>query len=139
MPYLRIYSPELAVDAKREIVKDLTEVVTHSLELPQKAANWCTIHFIHYRLEDLAIGGQLVIDNQHISYRIELFYHDIKTNNKEKIVNNLTEAFGRHLNLGQEKLYTINVIIKEYNPKNYAIGGKFITDYHNNYKEVGEE
>jgi len=129
MPYLRIYCPELAIDLKRQLVIELTEGMIHALELPQKYANWFSIHFHHYKLEDMAIGGQLMLDTQNFEYQIELFAYDLNAEKKRNIVTTLTNVFAKHLNLGPEKLFMINVIIKEYDRSNFAIGGKFIEEY----------
>ena len=127
MPGLRFYSPDLSLEQKRVLVKDLTEEIVHSLELPPEYSNWTFIQFIPYKLEDFSIGGQLIIDTQNPWYYLEITEREWTTKKKETVVHNLTLLLGKLLNLKFEELYKINIILLEYKPEDMARAGKLLS------------
>jgi len=128
MPGLRFYSPELSIEQKRVLVKELTEEIVYSLELPAEYSNWTFIQFIPYKLEDFSIGGQLIIDTQNPWYYLEITERDWTKRKKETIVHNLTLLLGKLLNLKFEELYKINIILLEYKPEDMARAGKLLSE-----------
>lgn len=64
MPGLRFYSPELSVEQKRIMAKELTEAVVSSLKLLEQGRNWTIVQFMPFKLENFAIGGRLMVDTQ---------------------------------------------------------------------------
>lgn len=127
MPGLRFYSPDISLDQKRVLVKELTEEIVDSLDLPPEYSHWTFIHFIPYKLEEFAIGGKLTIDTQNPWYYLEITERDWTTKKKETVVHNLTLLLGKLLNLTAEDLYRINIILLEYKPEDMARGGKLLS------------
>jgi phenylpyruvate tautomerase PptA (4-oxalocrotonate tautomerase family) len=64
MPYLKLTSPDLLVEAKRALAGELTDAVLRALRLPDEHRQRGTVHFTPFRPEDQAIGGRLVADGR---------------------------------------------------------------------------
>lgn len=127
MPGLRFYSPELSVEEKRTLAKELTQEIISSLNLPAELSNWTLIHFVPYKLEEFAVGGNLILGSQGPWYFLEITERDWTLEKKETIVHNLTLLLGKLLNLKSEELYKINIILLEYKPEDMARAGKLLS------------
>ena len=127
MPGLRFYSPELPIEQKRIMVKELTEAVGRSLNLQEEGRNWTLIHFMPFKLEDFAIGGALMVDTQNPCYYLEITERDLTTEKKEALVRNLTAVLADVFKLAPHELYKINIIFQEYKPEDMARAGKFLS------------
>lgn len=127
MPGLRFYSPELPVEEKRIIAKELTEAVVRSLNLHEEGRYWTLVHFMPFKLEDFAIGGTLVADSQNPCYYLEITERDLTPEKKETLVRELTRVLANLFNLGPDQLYKINIIFLEYKPEDMAREGRFLS------------
>jgi len=126
MSYLRIYTPELPVDLKRQIAKEVTDALVRSLELPEDYRLHTTIHFIPFRPEDMAVGGELAVDNDELHYQVEVYDRYLMPPKKRVMAAELTAVLGRLLGLGSEKLGNIYVRFCEYALDDLSIGGIFL-------------
>ncbi|MBV8883846.1 MAG: hypothetical protein JO235_07575 [Chroococcidiopsidaceae cyanobacterium CP_BM_RX_35] len=127
MPGLRFYSPELSVQEKRILAKELTEEIVCSLNLQVEYCNWTFIQFIPYELEDFAVGSKLIIDTQNPWYYLEIVERDLTIEKKEVVARNLTSLLGKLLKLKTEELYKINILFLEYRPEDMARAGKLLS------------
>jgi phenylpyruvate tautomerase PptA (4-oxalocrotonate tautomerase family) len=117
---------DLPLELKREIARQLTNKVSEIL--PDQKKDWCTVHFQAFRPEDFAIGGELIIDGRPPHYHLEFSFATLPKNKKRELVNELTPLLGRLLGLRPNELYRINVIFSDYDPQDFAVGGKFLSE-----------
>ncbi|MBV9386749.1 MAG: hypothetical protein JOZ78_10010 [Chroococcidiopsidaceae cyanobacterium CP_BM_ER_R8_30] len=127
MPGLRFYSPEISVEEKRILAKELTKEVVSSLNLPTELSNWTFIHFVTYKLEEFAIGGNLVLDTQGPWYFLEITERNWDIEKKQTVVRNITLLLSKLLKLKSEEIYKINIILLEYKPEDMARAGKLLS------------
>ena len=137
MPYIRIYSPELRLEVKRELARTLTDSAMQALQLPDEARHFTTIQFVPYSLEDMAIGGSLLVDTLDPEYQLEVHERNLTPEKKEALVTGLTKAFSEVMQLEEEQAFKIHILIQEYNSGDFAIGGRFLTEL-DKYKRTEE-
>lgn len=130
LPYLRLYMPQLSVEKKRVLAREITEALTEALHLPMPIGEWCTIHFIPLRSEDIAVGGQLACDGAEPSYLIEITDREFTAETKESVVEELRPIFMRHLGLRRDQVFDLNFRFYVCEAKDFAIGGRFLSEYH---------
>ena len=128
MPYIRLYSPELRLEVKRELARSLTECVMQALQLPAEAQHWVTIQFVPYSLEDMAIGGSLLVDTLDPEYQMEVHERNLTPAKKEALVTGLTAAFAEVMELQSEQAFKIHILLQEYSSGDFAIGGRFLSE-----------
>lgn len=73
MPYLRIHSPEVSFEQRKIMATELTDAIITALQLTNHTREEVTIHFIPYRLENMAVGGRLLCETEAPIYRLEFF------------------------------------------------------------------
>lgn len=128
MPYMLLHSLDLPLDKKREIARELASAVIAALQLPEMTRKWTTVQFAPFRLEDVAIAGQLAADTHTADYHLD--YHDRRLTYEKKaaLVQRLTPLLARLLNVPPDQLDMINILFYAYEPDDMAIGGRFISD-----------
>jgi hypothetical protein len=67
---MRLHAPELGIDRKRALAQALTDAVTRLR--PTVPAGECTVQFVPYRLDDVAVGGVLVFDSNEPAFILEV-------------------------------------------------------------------
>ena len=128
MPYIRLYSPELRLEVKRELARTLTDSAMQALQLPEEARHWTTIQFVPYSLEDMAFGGSLLVDTLDPEYQLEVHERNLTPEKKEALVAGLTAAFASAMQLEAEQAFKIHILIQEYQSCDFAIGGQFLSE-----------
>jgi len=128
MPYIRIFSQDFPTNKKREMVREITNAIMRAENLAESQRGFCTVHFMPYRGEDFAIGGTLLSDSKHKDYFIEVHERNLNEQKKKAIVKELTSTLARLFELKPDQLFDLNIMIYEYNPQNFAIGGRFMSE-----------
>lgn len=128
MPYLRLYSPELSVEQKRSIARELTDGVLRALHLPEQARSWTTVHFMPFQPEDMAIGGELVLDTGQPDYHLEIVDRALSRDKKSALNRDLTPLLARLLGVPDDQRNRIHLIFRSYEPHDMAIGGRFFDE-----------
>jgi phenylpyruvate tautomerase PptA (4-oxalocrotonate tautomerase family) len=126
MPYLVLYSAPIPLDQKRRLVTAFTDLVCDMLGLQGEDRSWCTIHFVPIAPENVAIGGKLVSDGTSPDYHFEFRSHDIGRKNKRRMAAVLTETLVRELGLRADERLKVNVLFRDYDPRDFAVGGSFL-------------
>jgi phenylpyruvate tautomerase PptA (4-oxalocrotonate tautomerase family) len=134
MPYIRLYSPELTLEVKRDLSRTLTESALQALQFPDEARHRTFIHFIPYSLEDMAIAGTMLVDSLDPEYLLEVHERNLDPGKKEALVSRLTAAFSEVMQLAPEQAFKIHILIQEYSSADVAIGGQFISELDKNWK-----
>ena len=139
MPYLKFYTPELSVSKKRRIAKELTRATMRSFQLSPEDRDRCTVHFVPFRMEDMAIGGKLMIDAPDPDYLLEVTDRQLTAEKKKTFVETVTPLLIRLLEMERKSwiarllvrsavAWKINIQFIEYKPEDSAIGGKFLSE-----------
>jgi phenylpyruvate tautomerase PptA (4-oxalocrotonate tautomerase family) len=129
MPGLRFYSPELPVEQKSIIAKELTEAVARSLNLQESGRNWTIVQFMPFKLENVALGGRLMnLDAANPFYYLEILDSGWNREKKETLVRELTPLLAKLLNLEPAQLYKLSILFQEYNPEDMARAGRFLSE-----------
>ena len=128
MPGLRFYSPELPVELKRIMAKELTDAVVRSLNLLEEGRNWTIVQFMPFKLENCAIGGSLMnVDAENPFYYLEILDSGLTREKKETLVRELTPLMANLLNLAPHQLYKLSILFQEYKPEDMARAGRFLS------------
>lgn len=130
IPYVRLFIPEISVDKKRRLIRELTEGLVEALRLPQAASDWCTIHLFPLKQENIAVGGQLACDHAEPSYLIEVVDREISVDSRLSVVEAVKPILMRHLGLRPDQSFEINFRFIVCEAKDFAIGGQFLNEYH---------
>jgi phenylpyruvate tautomerase PptA (4-oxalocrotonate tautomerase family) len=128
MPYLRFYTPELTVEQKRDIARDITEAMLRALRLPLEARDWTIVHFFPFSPENYAVGGVLSSDSGVVDYHLEVSDRSLTQPMRERIVAEVTPTLVRLLGLKDDDRFKINIIFRSYSLDDLAIGGFFLRD-----------
>jgi len=126
MPYIRLFVPEVSVDKKREIAKDVTNSVLGALKMPEESKDWLTIQFVTYKPEDLAIGGLLVADGSTAEYYIDYIDLDVNERLKEDLARDVTASICRAFSLQPAHYGRVNFRFQCVTPDEIAMGGLFV-------------
>lgn len=126
MPYLRLISPELPLEQKRNIAHELTRHVLEALRLTEVDRDNVSVSFHSYHLSNLAIGGQLLADGGLPEYTLEVAAPGLAREDKERLVSNLTEHLRDLLYLDEDQLYRITIAFVDLDRANIARGGHFM-------------
>jgi phenylpyruvate tautomerase PptA (4-oxalocrotonate tautomerase family) len=137
MPYLRLHCPELPAKQKKRIAKELTAVTMRVFRLPGDFPNRCTLQFMPFRLEDLAVGGKLLSEGGDPDYYLEVSHSNLKDEQKRVFVAEVTPLLARLLNLESRSwlarllritdppLFRISILFNQYDDGSLAVGGRF--------------
>jgi phenylpyruvate tautomerase PptA (4-oxalocrotonate tautomerase family) len=134
MPFVRLYSPKLPLAKRKQIVKEFTQVLLDALHLPPEAIDYCTIQFSPFKLDEMAVGGKLLSENRKkkergADYTMEVHERNLDAEKRQALVTGLTGALARVLKIKPERIWSINILIQEYNPStDFAVGGRFVGD-----------
>jgi phenylpyruvate tautomerase PptA (4-oxalocrotonate tautomerase family) len=133
MPSVRLHSPKLPLSKRKQIVDEFTQVLLDSLHLPPEAAEYCTIQFAPFKLDEMAIGGKLLSEirsrKRGVDYTMEVRERNLDAEKRQALVTGLTNAFAKIMKISPERLSSINVLVQEYNPAtDFAVGGKFVAE-----------
>ncbi len=104
-----------------------------ALHLPEEARNWTTLQFNAFSLEDMVIGDELLSEHNDkaADYHILISERNLDEKKKKALVDKLTPLFARIFNLteeNEEQLSKINIMISRYDPTDFAVGGKFVSE-----------
>ena len=129
MPYLRLYSLELPRELKRTMVTELTQAVVETRRLVGDERDSFTIQFMRFEPEDLAIGGKLIANGRRPDYHVEYSDHGLDSRDKKKLAKEITETMARVLDGTGAGGVRINVLFRDYAPRDFAIGGALPDDH----------
>ena len=127
MPYIRLFVPEVSVDKKREIAKDVTDSVLGALKMPEESKDWTTIQFVTYKPEDLAVGGKLIADGSAQEFYVDYIDLDISQGLKEDLARAVTASVGRAFELQPSQYGRVNFRFQVVTPDEIAMGGHFVS------------
>lgn len=130
IPYVRLFIPEISLEKKRTLVRELTQSLMNALHLPAAAADWCTIHILPLKSENVAVAGVLLADRGEPSYLIEITDRTLTIESREAIVHELKPSLMRNLGLRADQSYFLNFKFTVCEPRDFAIGGQFLNEYH---------
>jgi phenylpyruvate tautomerase PptA (4-oxalocrotonate tautomerase family) len=125
MPYLRFFCPELPVETRRALARELTAGVVRALHLPPDAREETTVYFLPFHPEDVAVGGVLVADGADPTYHLEVIDRTISPDRRVALNRELTPLLAHLLGLGAEELDRINLIFHSYDAHDLSVGGRF--------------
>jgi phenylpyruvate tautomerase PptA (4-oxalocrotonate tautomerase family) len=128
MMCLRLYSPELSQQQRRIVARDLTNGVIRALHLPEQARAGITIHFMPYRLDDIAVGGEILSDLAEADHIVEISDRGLTWEKKDALNREMTPLLARLLGLELAQTSKINLIFRNYEPHDVAVGGRFFDD-----------
>jgi phenylpyruvate tautomerase PptA (4-oxalocrotonate tautomerase family) len=128
MSFLRLYSPELSTEQKRLIARGLTDGVIRSLHLPVQARTAITIHFLPFRLEDVAVGGELLSDAGPANYLLEISDRGLTREKKDALNRDLTPLLARLLDLEMDQWGKVFLVFRNVEPHDIAVGGRFFDE-----------
>ena len=140
MPYLRLFCPELTVKQKKLIAKELTNAATRSFKLTKDYRNRCTVQFVQFELEDVALDGKLVSDGGEPDYLLEVSYRKLSEAPKRAFVREATSSLAKLLNLKRRSwlarllritdppLFRISILFREHSDDDFAVGGRFLSE-----------
>jgi phenylpyruvate tautomerase PptA (4-oxalocrotonate tautomerase family) len=128
MSFLRLYSPELSTEQKRLIARSLTDGIIRSLHLPVQAQAEITIQFLPFRLEDVAVGGELLSDSGPANYLLEIADRGLTREKKDALNRDLTPLLGRLLDLEMDQWGKVYLVFRNYEPHDIAVGGRFFDE-----------
>jgi phenylpyruvate tautomerase PptA (4-oxalocrotonate tautomerase family) len=128
MPYLRFFSPDLPVETKRLLARELTEGVVRALHLPADAVGQTTVYFMPFRAEDIANGGLLISDGGQADYHLEVIDRSITREKKAALNRELTPRLAHALQIGPDELCRINLIFRNCEPTDMSVGGRFFDE-----------
>ena len=126
MAYLRLISPELPLEQKRNIAHELTRHALEALGLTADAREEISVIFEPYPLANYARGGQLLADGDLPDYRLEIVAPGLTREDKERLVMDLTEHLRHLLYLDENQLYRISILFVDLERSNIARGGHFL-------------
>lgn len=130
MPYLRLVSPEMTTEKKRETARALTDAVERALRLPPQRRRETLIHFSTYPLENMAVGGELVVDKPEESV-FYLVVAGILTSERRVALNReLSRLLACLFCIPEEQSHRIQIHFYRVEPQDYSIGGRFFDDIH---------
>jgi phenylpyruvate tautomerase PptA (4-oxalocrotonate tautomerase family) len=128
MPYLRVCSLELPREVKRTLATELTETIVETRHLGVADRDSCTICFLAFAPDDLAIGGKLVANGRVPDVQLEYRDHDLAWKDKRKLARRLTATVARVLALEGDDLARVNVLFCDYNARDFAVAGALFRD-----------
>lgn len=102
MAYMRLHAPELGIDRKRAVAQALTGLVLTSS--PGLAPERCTVQFVPYHLDDVAVGGVLVFDSNEPQYTLEVFAPETHLRQKD-LARDLGDLLARLLGCGPDSVH----------------------------------
>ena len=130
MPYLRLYSPEMTREQKRETARLLTDAFQKALHLPLQARSEIIVHFMPYHPDNMAMGGALLSDTPD-KIVCRLLIVGLLTPEKRKALNReLTPLLACLLNIPQEQARQVQILFHSIEPNDLSIGGRFYEDIH---------
>ena len=128
MPYLRLYSPEMTREQKRDAARKLTDTFQKALHLPTQARSEIIVHFMPYQLDNMAEGGILLSDAPG-SIICRLLVVGFLTREKRKALNReLTPLLACLLNIAPDQMAQIQILFHSIEPHDLSFGGKFYDD-----------
>lgn len=126
MPHLLVFTPELSIIHRANLVKNLTAVVTETLNQP---AQQTSIYFEEYNRNDLARGGHILSSLTEGFYHIDVHTTALTTEQKRTLAQKLTETLLTSLDLPVEPhLEQVCLGFQEYKPENISMGGRLLAD-----------
>lgn len=125
MPYLKIYAPDFSFEQKKIMAAELTDCIALALDLPEAERDRITIHFLPYRLENMAIGGRLLSETEEPDYHLEFYDAALTQPKKEKLLRYLMPLMLEQLGLPPSGAGRLNILFRACQPDDLAIGGKF--------------
>lgn len=126
MPYLRLISPDLPLEQKRNIAHELTRHALEALRLNADERENVSVTFLPYHLSNYARGGQLLADGDLPDYTLEVAAPGLTREDKEHLVANLTEHLRRLLYLEESDMFRITILFFDLDRANIARGGHFL-------------
>jgi len=128
MPLLRFHSTELSLDQRRMVARELTDAMARARRLEGPERDWCTVHFMPFAPDEVAIGGTLIADGKVPEFWLELSDHGLGRRDKRRLVKALTGAVVRAFDLPPEERYRISIVFRDYDAGDLAIGGTFVNE-----------
>jgi len=108
MPYLRLYSPDVPVEDKRVVAKELIEITLRTLHLRPKERNQITVQFITLAWPDAGPS-------------LEVFGHDLTELKKRAFVEEVGPALAHLLPMKPKSRIAQLLRIKAHPPRQVAI------------------
>lgn len=126
MPHLAVFTPQLSIIHRANLVKNLTAVVTSTLDTPIEQTS---IYFEEYNRNDLARGGHILSALTEGFYHIDVHGPALTTEQKRTLGQKLTETLLTSLELPVDKhLGEVCLAFTEYKPENICMGGRLMAD-----------
>src|SRR5437588_1645754 len=140
MPYLRLHCPALPVKDKKIIAKELTNATMRYFRLTKSYANRCTVQFVPFELEDIAIDGKLLSAGGEPDYHLEVSYRKLSEEQKQTYAREVTPLLARLLNVKTRSwlerllrvtdppLFRVSIQFHAYGDDDYALGGRLLSE-----------
>jgi hypothetical protein len=134
MVHLKFQSFDLALDDKRALARILTECLAATLALSEDERHLCTLQFVPYRAEDMAVGGQLARDGKWTEdgksplYQLEVSHSGVSRRDRKRLSKLFTDELARYLGLDTEaQRLKIRIDFRELDPKDVSVGGVWLS------------
>jgi phenylpyruvate tautomerase PptA (4-oxalocrotonate tautomerase family) len=134
MPYMKLTTPELSVEQREQIARQLTEAVVRLMAPPggrgptaQELRERCTVHFTPYEPTMMAIGGKLMRDRAEKDVTMEFSDWGLSLNHLRLLARELTPVLAKLFGM-EGQLDHVNIRFHPYPPHHFAVGGKLLYD-----------
>ncbi len=134
MPYLRITCSELPPARRREIAQRLTDEINDLFYTPRAAVSreelreHTTVHFTPYRQDEMFIGARTPRERDGIDLTVEVSDWSMSEGQQRKIAKRLTPVLVELFDIKLENFGGINIRFHPYPPKDFAVGGRLLSD-----------
>lgn len=130
MPYLRLHSPEMTREKKRDVARALTDAVQKALHLPPQLRHETLVHFMPYDPENIAVGGDLIADKPEESVCRLLVVGILTAERRIALNRELTPLLACLFGILPEQARRIQIHFHRVEPHDYSVGGRFYEDIH---------
>jgi phenylpyruvate tautomerase PptA (4-oxalocrotonate tautomerase family) len=134
MPYMKLTSPELSVEHREVVARELTETIVRLMTpkngrglSPDELRERCTVHFTPYEPTTMAIGGRLMRDRGEQDVTMEFSDWGMTPRMQRRLAGELTPVLARLFGMEQQ-LDHVNIRFHPFPPTDFAVGGKLLAD-----------
>ncbi len=127
MAHIRITMPEITVEQRQQLVKNLTETISNILQFPEEVRRRVSVRLDFYQKNEMGRGGQLLTTPTGISH-LEVFTPTVSYEQKRELATHLTKAFCDTLGQKPDAWQNVFLTIQEFHPDSAAVGGRLMAE-----------
>lgn len=126
--HIDVTLPEIPVDQRSELVKNLTETIGNVLDLPMEVRKNISIRLEMYGKNQVARGGTLVANNGVGLYHMDVYAPTLHLEQKRNLIRYMTEAFCDTVKMRGDQKEHVFVTVYEFSPENVGTGGRLLAE-----------